>query len=227
MMTLVWELELPASEKLVLLALADCANDEGHCWPGIATLKKKCSKSERTIQGCIRTLCEKGHLTRREVVGKGCNYVVHPTVGFADIAPADTAPRRNCATQPLPETPAEIAVTPAAAAPKPSKNRKEPSPIKCARELPDDWGPAEFAIGSESRKVVDGWPPGELVVQLEMFRAQHGKRGDKFVDWQKAWSTWVLNTRKFGIGRHERSNESLTASGLNKAFPQRGGSAWH
>jgi hypothetical protein len=42
-------------------------------------------------------------------------------------------------------------------------------------------------------------------VQLELFRAQHGKKGDKFLDWQKAWSTWVLNTRKFGIGTNERS----------------------
>jgi hypothetical protein len=82
MMSLVWELDLPDSEKLVLLALADCANDEGHCWPGMKTLTDKCSKSDRTIQGCIRTLCAKGHLTRRETPGKGCNYTVHPIVRF-------------------------------------------------------------------------------------------------------------------------------------------------
>jgi hypothetical protein len=40
-MTLVWELELPDSEKLVLLALADCANDEGHCWPGMNALNEE------------------------------------------------------------------------------------------------------------------------------------------------------------------------------------------
>jgi hypothetical protein len=49
-------------------------------------------------------------------------------------------------------------------APKPSLNRKEPSPSKL-RAIPDDWQPAEFAIGTESRKVVDGWPPGELPAQ--------------------------------------------------------------
>ena len=80
-MTAVWALALPDSEKIVLLALADCANDEGHCWPGMASLVAKCSKSERTIQGAVKSLCDAGHLTRREVLGKGCNYTVHPRSG--------------------------------------------------------------------------------------------------------------------------------------------------
>jgi hypothetical protein len=41
---------------------------------------------------------------------------------------------------------------------------------------------------------MDG-PLESSAVQAEMFKAQHGKKGDKFLDWQKAWSTWVLNTR--------------------------------
>src|SRR6478672_7489549 len=95
MMTLVWELELPDSEKLVLLALADCANDEGGCWPSIATLARKCSKRERTIQTCVRMLCLKGHLTQTQVSGRGCSYVVHPIVRFAPrsgCTPANDAP---------------------------------------------------------------------------------------------------------------------------------------
>lgn len=112
-MTLVWDLELPDSDKIVLLALADCANDEGHCWPSVASLVRKCSKSERTIQGCIKRLVDEGHLTRREVPGKGCNYTVHPRFP----ATAEIAPRRNCAPQGTTQTPA-------AAADKPSKNHQ-------------------------------------------------------------------------------------------------------
>lgn len=85
MMSLVWELTLPDSEKLVLLALADCANDEGRCWPSMKTLSGKCSKSDRTIQGCIKSLCAKGHLSREEVPGKGCHYTVHPIVLLGGI----------------------------------------------------------------------------------------------------------------------------------------------
>jgi hypothetical protein len=117
--------------------------------------------------------------------------------------------------QKLRDTPAEIAG-------KPSKNHQEPSPIKCAHELSDDWKPIEFSSESESRKVVDGWPPGEFAVQLEMFRAQHGKKGDKFRDWQKAWSTWVLNTRRFGIGRnYERPDTNPTGTALARVMTQR------
>jgi hypothetical protein len=113
-MTRVWDLELPDSDKIVLLALADCANDEGHCWPSIASLVRKCSKSERTIQASIKRLVDEGLLIRREVLGKGCNYTVLPSRPAAaaprsDNAPADTAPPQGT-------TP-----TPAAAADKPSR----------------------------------------------------------------------------------------------------------
>jgi hypothetical protein len=105
MMTLVWELDLPDSEKLVLLALADCANDEGHCWPGMNTLKRKCSKSDRTVQLAIKMLCAKGHLTRREVLGKGCNYTVHPILRMASdprsrFAPEESSPPKGTTQTP-------------------------------------------------------------------------------------------------------------------------------
>ena len=70
-MTAVWDTTLPDSEKIVLLALADCANDEGWCWPGMETLAAKCSKSDRTVQKAISALCAAGHLTRIERPGRG------------------------------------------------------------------------------------------------------------------------------------------------------------
>jgi hypothetical protein len=121
-MTAVWALALPDSEKIVLLALADCANDEGHCWPGMKSLVAKCSKAERTIQGAIQKLVDGGHLTRREVMGKGCNYTVHPRI---DCAPAETAPRSDSGAPPQASRD-----TPAAAAGKPSKKHQEPSFLK-------------------------------------------------------------------------------------------------
>lgn len=123
-MTLAWALDLPDSQKIVLLALADCANDEGHCWPSMKTLADKCSKGERTVQGVIKELVSAGHLSREEVVGKGCKYIVHPR---SDCAPQSSRPRRQRREPPQPPHP-----TPAAAADKPSKNHQEPSEDRSA-----------------------------------------------------------------------------------------------
>lgn len=199
-MTAAWAVDLPAGEKLVLLALADCANDEGICWPGIRSLCAKTGKSERSLQSAIQSLCSSGQLTRDEIKGKGCNYLVHPR---KICAPASAAP-----PQKLRQPPQKLRHTPAKSAGKSSLNRKEPSPSKM-RAIPEDWWPTEFGEGTESRKVVDGWPPGELPAQVEQFRAHHSSKNNAFSDPQKAWSTWVLNTRKWGIGRHERPDNPL------------------
>lgn len=118
-MTEVWAVDLPASQKIVLLALADCANDEGKCWPGMASLSAKCSKSERTIQTMLGELERAGHIERQQVAGKGCFYTVHPR---KICTPAKSAPPQN-----LREPPQNLHPTPAKSAPKPSKNHKEPS----------------------------------------------------------------------------------------------------
>ena len=77
-MTMVWEAQLPPMEKLVLLALADCANDEGHCWPSANTLARKSGQGERTVRRSIQSLIGKGHLTQEQRKGTSPNYLVHP-----------------------------------------------------------------------------------------------------------------------------------------------------
>jgi hypothetical protein len=191
-MTLVWQIELPASEKLVLLALADCANDEGGCWPSMATLSTKCSKGERTVQTAIQSLVKSGHLTRDERPGRGCFYTVHP--------------RKN-GTPAKPAPPQKTAATPAKSAGHPRKSRTqtviEPSgtvkPTEArAHEIPDGWQPMGFGETSKCRKIIDEWPPDELETQIEHFIAHHRTRGNKFKDWQDVWKTWVIGSRRFG-----------------------------
>ena len=54
--TWAWGLAISnSSRKLVLLALADRANDDGECWLGMASLEAKCSMSRRTV---IRALAD-------------------------------------------------------------------------------------------------------------------------------------------------------------------------
>ena len=51
MMSKVWALDnLEPAEKLVLLAVADFADDNGAAWPSIPTLARKSSLSEDTVK---------------------------------------------------------------------------------------------------------------------------------------------------------------------------------
>jgi hypothetical protein len=164
-MTRVWDLELPDSDKIVLLALADCANDEGHCWPSVASLVRKCSKSERTIQGCIKRLVEEGLLIRREVLGKGCNYTVLPQRPAASAPRSDNAPAGNAPPQPLPPTPA-------AAADKPSRTINTEAKASSQRVV--DY------YNSKAKK--HGWPQVRVLdasrkQQLRLRTKQHGESG--------------------------------------------------
>jgi hypothetical protein len=51
-----WRQALKPVSKLVLMALADAADDKGVCWPSIATLAAKCDLSTRTIRRSIQYL---------------------------------------------------------------------------------------------------------------------------------------------------------------------------
>ena len=55
-MTWAWAAALPPTPKLVLMALADIADDHGLCWPSVKALARKCSISERSVQRILQVL---------------------------------------------------------------------------------------------------------------------------------------------------------------------------
>lgn len=62
------------TQLLVLLALADFANDEGHCWPSMATIAKKARLTDRGARKVVRQLEADGWLEVRIGAGRHhCN----------------------------------------------------------------------------------------------------------------------------------------------------------
>ena len=62
--TWAWEQDLPALQKIVLLALADRHNaDTGRCDPSIKRVAENCGMSHRSVQSAIRQLTAKGLIT--------------------------------------------------------------------------------------------------------------------------------------------------------------------
>ncbi|MEP7308026.1 MAG: helix-turn-helix domain-containing protein [Acidobacteriota bacterium] len=67
-----WALHLPATEKLVLLKLADCSDDEGgNAWPSVATLGRACGDlSMRGVHKVLVKLKARGYLQVQERAGR-------------------------------------------------------------------------------------------------------------------------------------------------------------
>ncbi len=62
-MSEVWEsAKVDGAPLLVLLALADYANDNGICWPAVATLAKKTRVSERHVRRILGALERNGNV---------------------------------------------------------------------------------------------------------------------------------------------------------------------
>lgn len=96
LMTAVWERQdLSPTQKLVLLALADWANDEGLCWPSIDRLAVKTGMAGRSVQRIIRQIEDIGLLKCDYVSGKGNKYWV--------LSPLTECHPRHSVTPPLTE----------------------------------------------------------------------------------------------------------------------------
>lgn len=88
-MTLAWAVVVGShTDKLVLLALADNANDQGECYPSISKIASKCEMSRRTALYSINRLAEAGHVSKQTKPGRNSVYIVHPT--SANGAPVQT-----------------------------------------------------------------------------------------------------------------------------------------
>jgi hypothetical protein len=151
-MTLAFRAAIPATRKLVLLALADCANDQGECYPSIPHLVGKCSLAERTVQESIAQLEAQGMIRREFRTGRATVYWVTPN---AEQPPQQAHPRSRRTPAPHAPTPAVAAPpppqqahpTPAAGAPRtiiepskePSPKRKAPAVADVSDDVYADW----------------------------------------------------------------------------------------
>ena len=55
-----WQQQVSGTDKLILIALADHADDTGHCWPGTKGIAEKCGVSRRTVVASVSRLTEAG-----------------------------------------------------------------------------------------------------------------------------------------------------------------------
>jgi hypothetical protein len=217
-MTWVWDhSRSKKTERLVLLAIADCASEDGsNAYPCTAELMRKTGLSERGVQSAISNLVKLGELfVGRNLGPRGCNRyrVVMATpaesAGVQDLPPADLAPPGTpCPPhgvhppQDLPPangaSPQTVRETPAGPAPvtvlEPSKKNsssKSSSATKRGTRIPDDFTvtPAMVAWARERCPHVDGRRETEKFINH--WRSKPGANATK-LDWVATWRNWML-----------------------------------
>lgn len=186
---------------LMLLAIADFADDDGRAYPSVATLAKKCRMQPRNANVILAALRASGELDVRIGHGPhGTNLYrvcmtpeglqkragVQERAGVQGIA---ATPAKDCSTpcKGLLDTPARDCTQTTS---EPSENHQEPkrvrakratrSPVK--RSLPDD-----FAISAQVQSWAAEKGYGDLAGHLESFIGKARAKGYQYADWDAAF----------------------------------------
>ncbi len=228
-MTMVFSAKVgSATRKLILLKLADNADDSGRCWPSQKYLTEACEISERSLRDHLKRLEEDGFITaipkHENGMRVGTEYTINidalqETKHARQILPVDR--------QISPSLPAESAATPRQNLPpnrhiEPSENHHIP---------PTSWPPqggdgralakqgavkrqGTFFENSEYRGVVPeewiawavsrGMPRSRAFMAAEAFQdywiAATGEKARKR-DWFATWRNWVRREMQSGARR--------------------------
>lgn len=132
LMSTCWPLQgMSATQKAVLISLADNANDEGVCWPSVPRIASRTCLSDRAVQSAIKWLCEASLLAVKARNGRSTMYTLTPE---AYSPPNEVHPEPDSPTPEgdAPPPPNEVHHTPEPRSPRtviepkgePSKNRK-------------------------------------------------------------------------------------------------------
>lgn len=100
---------LRTAQKLILLSLADRADERHACWPSLARLSLDTGLDPRRVKAAIREMCTAGLLSRAETPGRE----TAPRAGRASRHAVPSAPAEEAAAVPgTPTVPGASAVPP-------------------------------------------------------------------------------------------------------------------
>lgn len=210
-----WSVSTNSTAKLVLVALAEHADEAGLCWPSIARLSEFTCLSERAIRNALRDLERAELIATDQRGGRLSRYMLrirhapeprHDVPGSEAVTPAPDAPHpgTTCPPTPAPDagdpgttcrTPRhDVPLTPAPRAPEPSRTVIEPSVNRQAvvrtpggARLPADWQPS----GDDEVFATSLGLDAQRIADSfrDYWAAQPGARGRKS-DWPATWRIW-------------------------------------
>lgn len=215
---------------LVLVSLADQANDAGECWPSVESIAARCRVSVRSVHRYLDQLVALGELEKVQRLGRSSAYVVHPlgdALTPANLADPSTSANLADRSANLTEAPANLAdLTPANLADGSAtagrqnrhlnKNQERPSSSTTADAAPDKDAPGSRedvdqlcehlasrieANGSRRPTITKTW---RTEARLLLDRDQRPiVKAHKLIDWCQDDSFWRANVRSMPTFREQ------------------------
>ncbi|ENC9153706.1 helix-turn-helix domain-containing protein [Salmonella enterica subsp. enterica serovar Senftenberg] len=210
--------------KLVLIKLADNANDEGECWPSYQHIADQCEVSRSTVKSHIRALEDMG-LLKREFRRKGelnQSNVFYLTLDNAQQNPPESggagADRGGAGAD---RGGAGADLGGGAGADPRTYHSFEPvkEPLDNKKKLSSM--PEGFSPSASHQKMAEEYGIS-LQEEFDKFTDHHISKGSKFIDWNRALNTWLRNAKGFQKSRPSNSfskpSSAITVSKTGYVF---------
>ncbi|EEP0677908.1 helix-turn-helix domain-containing protein [Salmonella enterica] len=210
--------------KLVLIKLADNANDEGECWPSYQHIADQCEVSRSTVKSHIRALEDMG-LLKREFRRKGelnQSNVFYLTLDNAQQIPPESggagADRGGAGAD---RGGAGADLWGGAGADPRTYHSFEPVKEPLERKKKPSSMPEGFSPSASHQKMAEEFGIS-LQDEFDKFTDHHLSKGSKFIDWSRALNTWLRNARGFQKSRacnsFSRPSSAITVSKTGYVF---------
>ncbi len=230
--------------KLVLIKLADNANDNGECWPSYQHIADHCECSKSAVKEHISALIKLGLMTKENRVGvnngKGNTsnvYRLHLTSTpvppestppvppkSTPVPPKSTPPVPPKSTPPVP--PKSTTVPPKSTPPVPPAGTRTSHSFEPVKEPLDNKKklssmPEGFSPSASHQKMAEEYGIS-LQEEFDKFTDHHISKGSKFIDWNRALNTWLRNAKGFQKSRPSNSfskpSSAITVSKTGYVF---------
>ncbi|BHD63683.1 hypothetical protein SALSENF001_13450 [Salmonella enterica subsp. enterica serovar Senftenberg] len=214
--------------KLVLIKLADNANDNGECWPSYQHIADHCECSKSAVKEHISALIKLGLMTKENRVGvnngKGNTsnvYRLHLT--STPVPPESTPPVPPKSTGGSPKS---TPVPPESTPPVPPAGTRTSHSFEPVKEPLDNKKklssmPEGFSPSASHQKMAEEYGIS-LQEEFDKFTDHHISKGSKFIDWNRALNTWLRNAKGFQKSRPSNSfskpSSAITVSKTGYVF---------
>lgn len=189
-----WKQQVTSTQKLALLALANCHNDAtGQCNPSVAYIAASTGLNRKTVLKALAEIESSGLIVADKGNGFGNSYTLNTSPKNGTGTEIGTSPKIGTGTSP------KIGTEPV---PKlghePKRNlKKESKSIGRGTRLPADWQLTD-KLKAIAKQIRPEWPDSHVQRIADGFRdywlAKAGKDATK-ADWVATWRNWCRNDR--------------------------------